>query len=76
MNKVFGCFLMVIGVIGLAGTLIFAYAVLFGMGFCGTAPNGCAQAWDQARPILGVTFLLGAISSLLVKIGKDALSER
>lgn len=76
MNKVFGCFLIVIGVIGVAGALMFAFAVLSAMGFCGTAPNGCDQAWEQARPILGGIFLVGAISLLLVKIGKDALSER
>ena len=40
-KKLAGVILILIGTLGLIITFYVTFALLFGLGFCGSAPNGC-----------------------------------
>ncbi|MFB8790224.1 MAG: hypothetical protein U7123_15555 [Potamolinea sp.] len=69
MNKLGGYFLVVVGAIGLAGTILLTFAMFFAMAFCGSAPNGLAQCWNSAGPILGAIFMVGLVALILLFSG-------
>jgi hypothetical protein len=61
--------LIAIASIGILGSVLAFFALMFAYGFSGSAPNGGSIAWQQIKPILFKILLMAICSSCLFWFG-------